>query len=203
MIQKMQKDESTGHWLSEAAENFCIHEKPQLIIHFFEHAINVEMCRILPEGQTRYLITEKFIDRLKESQSLDEVLETYQVCMEYLQGTSGENDSLSKPVKDIVHYINGHYAEDITLDRISQMVELSRTYVCGLFKKEMGINITSYITNYRIEKARELLRDTNMKSYEIAEKVGFIDESYFSRTFKKVTGQSPNAYRKSAVKTWE
>ena len=68
--------------------------------------------------------------------------------------------------------------------------------MCGLFKKELGVNLTNYIMNYRIEKAKELLRSTNLRSYEIAEKVGFLDESYFSRTFKKVTGQSPNSFKK-------
>lgn len=203
MIQRMKRDEGTNRWLMAAMEGFCQHINPLTISRFFEHAINVEMCRILPEGQTRYLITEKFINKINESQILDEVLEIYEDCMKYLQGASGEHDNLSKSVKDIVNYINHHYIEDITLDQISKMVELSRTYVCGLFKKEMGINITNYIMNYRIEKAKELLRDTNLKSYEISEKVGFIDESYFSRTFKKVTGQSPNAYKKVVVKEFK
>lgn len=196
LILQMKMDETAARRLHEAEAGFCQHENPVTIRHYFEHAINVEMCRILPEGQQRYQITEQFITRLKNSQTFDGVLEVYESCMEYLQVSSGEQTLLSKPVKDILYYISLHYPEDITLDQVSQMVELSRTYVCGLFKKELGVNLTNYIMNYRIEKAKELLRSTNLRSYEIAEKVGFLDESYFSRTFKKVTGQSPNSFKK-------
>lgn len=203
MIWKLKKGKSVEARLKEAADGFCQHENPITIRHYFEHAINVEMCRILPEGEKRYRIAEQFLSRLKESQTFDEVLSVYESCMEYLQSASDEQEYLSKPVKDILYYISQHYAEDITLDQVSRMVELSRTYVCGLFKKEMGVNLTNYIMNYRIEKAKAFLRETNLKSYEIAEKVGFLDESYFSRTFKKVTGQSPNAFKKGIKKVWE
>ena len=196
LIQKLKMDDTAVRRFHEAEEGFCQHENPVTIRHYFEHGINVEMCRILPEGTQRYQITEQFMTRLKDSQTFDGVLEVYESCMEYLKGSSQEQTLLSKPVKDILFYISLHYQEDITLDQVSQMVELSRTYVCGLFKKELGVNLTNYIMNYRIEKAKELLRSTNLRSYEIAEKVGFLDESYFSRTFKKVTGQSPNSFKK-------
>lgn len=200
LIQRVKSDEAVVRRLKEAEKGFVQHENPATIRHFFEHAINVEMCAILPEGQQRFQITEQFMNRLKESQTLDEVLSVYESCVEYLKGSPEEEKTLSKPVKDILYYVSQHYAEDITLDQVAQMVELSRTYVCGLFKKEMGVNLTNYIMNYRIDKAKELLRDTNLKSYEIAGRVGFFDESYFSRTFKKVTGQSPNSYKKGVRK---
>ncbi|MDO4298211.1 MAG: AraC family transcriptional regulator [Lachnospiraceae bacterium] len=139
---------------------------------------------------------ETYAERFKLSQTLDEVLEIYRDAENFLKRDDGEKQELSKPVRDILLFIQNHYAEDITLDQIARTVELSRTYVSGLFKKELGVNLTNYITNYRIEKAKELLRETNLKSYEIAEKVGFLDESYFSRSFKKVTGMSPNAYKR-------
>lgn len=203
LIQRMNKDKAVEDRLKEAGDGFCQHENPITIRHYFEHAVNVEMCRILPEGHQRYRITDQFISRLKESQTFDGVLAVYESCMDYLKGDPDGQEQLSKPVKDILHYISQHYSEDITLDQVSRMVELSRTYVCGMFKKEMGVNLTNYIMNYRIEKAKELLRDTNLRSYEIAEKVGFQDDSYFSRTFKKVTGRSPNAYKKEIRMAWD
>ncbi len=183
--------------LEDAKEAFCQHGNPITIRHFFEHTVNMQLGKLLPDNQQRYQIVESFTGRIKLSQTLDEVLEIYQDARAFLRkahGGSGEN--LSKPVRDILLFIQEHYAEDITLDQIARTVELSRTYVSGLFKKELGVNLTNYITNYRIEKAKELLRETNLKSYEIAEKVGFFDESYFSRSFKKVTGLSPNAYKR-------
>lgn len=189
-------DEAVASRLREAKVAFCQHENPATIKHYFEHAIGVEMGKILPDGPQRYT------GRMKQSQTLDEAIGIYQDVQSFLRGSS-ENDQecLSKAVKDIISYISEHYAEDITLDQIAQYVELSRTYVSGLFKKELGVNLTNYIANYRIEKAKELLRDTNLKSYEVAERVGFLDESYFSRSFKKVTGQSPNAYKRGIRNT--
>lgn len=184
--------------LTEEKEGFCQHQNPATIRHYFEYAINVELSRILPDGSRRYQAAEEFAGRIARSQTLDEVLEVYREALEFLKDRteSGAGSSLSRQVKDILLFIQEHYAEDISLDQIAQTVDLSRTYVSGLFKKETGINLTNYITNFRIEKAKELLRDTNLRSYEIAVQVGFPEESYFSRTFKKVTGESPNAYRK-------
>lgn len=182
--------------LQEAEEAFCQHGNPVTIRHFFEHTINVKMGKLLPDSQQRYRIVEAYAERFKLSQTLDEVLEIYRDAENFLKRDDGEKQELSKPVRDILLFIQNHYAEDITLDQIARKVDLSRTYVSGLFKKELGVNLTNYITNYRIEKAKELLRETNLKSYEIAEKVGFLDESYFSRSFKKVTGMSPNAYKR-------
>jgi len=65
-----------------------------------------------------------------------------------------------------------------------------------MFKKETGQNFINYLTNIRIEKAKELLRSTNLKSYEIAYKVGYDNPTYFSTVFKKLTGMTPLDYKK-------
>lgn len=194
-------DEGTSARLKEAKEAFCNQENPANIKHYFEHAVGVQLGKILPDSQQRYQIMEQYTEQIKRSQTLEEVIEIYQEVQTFLRGDKEEKtEYLSKAVKDIISYISEHYAEDITLDQVSRHVELSRTYVSGLFKKEVGVNLTNYITEYRIEKAKELLRDTNLKSYEIAERVGFLDESYFSRIFKKVTGESPNSFKKAVKK---
>lgn len=191
------RDEEEISRLKGVEEAFCKHENPVSIRQYFEHAISGQIGKILLNIQQRYQITESYTRRIKQSETMDEIIKVYQEVQEFLR-SDGEKkqEHLSKPVKDILRYIREHYTEDITLDRLAEYVELSRTYVSGLFKKETGMNLTNYITNYRIEKAKELLRDTNLKSYEVAEKVGFLDESYFSRSFKKITGESPNSFKK-------
>lgn len=192
-------EEAEAARLKEAEEAFCQHGNPVTIRHYFEHAIGVQIGKILPDARQRYQIAEDYTGRIKQCETMDELIEIYQEVQEFLK-SNGNREHLSKPVRDILRYISQHYAEDITLDLLAESVELSRTYVSGLFKKETGVNLTNYITNYRIEKAKELLRDTNLRSYEVAEKVGFLDESYFSRSFKKITGESPNTYKKGGRK---
>lgn len=89
------------------------------------------------------------------------------------------------------------------LEEIADAVGLSPNYICSLFKKEMGVNLFNYIMEYRINRAKELLMSTNMKSYEIADQTGFSDESYFSRSFKRITGQSPIEFKRSVFRREE
>lgn len=100
-------------------------------------------------------------------------------------------------IYEIVDYIEQHYQEDISLQHIAEQFYLSREYISRRFKQEMKENISDYITRLRIEKAKLLLHNPQLKINEIAELVGYRDEKYFSKVFKKIVGRSPNQYRKS------
>ena len=77
------------------------------------------------------------------------------------------------------------------------MVGLSPNYFSTIFKKELSLSFSEYLSRYRIEKSIELLITTNLKTYEIAWQSGYSDEGYFGKTFKKYTGKKPNEYRKT------
>lgn len=98
-------------------------------------------------------------------------------------------------VSEVKRYVSLHYREDLSLENLASMVHLSPTYLSRFFKKETGENLSLYIQNMRVEKAKELLANTSMKSYEVAEAVGIHDPVYFSRIFKKITGLKPKDYR--------
>jgi two-component system response regulator YesN len=98
-------------------------------------------------------------------------------------------------VKEIKDYINENYHEPISLNMIAENIYLSPSYISDLFKKQTGENITDYLAKVRIEKAKILLKDLQIKGYEIGEMVGYKDPAYFSKVFKKVVGVSPNEYR--------
>src|SRR5690606_2230358 len=94
-------------------------------------------------------------------------------------------------------YIKQNYKENISLQQVAEHVNLSFSYVSNLFKKELQITFIDYLNRYRVERAKELLTGTQMKSYDIANQVGFSPEyTYFSKVFKKVTGLNPNEYRR-------
>lgn len=92
-------------------------------------------------------------------------------------------------------YIDTHYFMDITLVLISGYVFLNPTYFSELFKKETGQNFSEYVTNLRLEKAKELLKDTGLKIYEVCESVGYSNTKYFCKLFKRFTGKTPSEYK--------
>lgn len=104
----------------------------------------------------------------------------------------------SREIRHLLTYIDRHLDSKVTLKELAASAGMSPNYLCTLFKKETGINLFDYITKSRIERAKQMLLDSNQKTYEIAEQVGFSDESYFIRVFKRVAGITPNEYRKKA-----
>lgn len=98
-------------------------------------------------------------------------------------------------IKKSIAYINSHYNQNISLSNLAQNASVSRSYLSFLFKQELGENFSHYLTNTRIDHAREMLAGTNLKIYEIADRVGFDSPYYFSKVFKEVTGETCKDYR--------
>ncbi|MBB3125350.1 two-component system response regulator YesN [Paenibacillus rhizosphaerae] len=94
-------------------------------------------------------------------------------------------------------FIHSHYQDDLTLTQIAEYTNLSISHFGSLFKRYTGESLISYINQVRVEKAKELLRNSNDKIYIIAEEVGFSSQPYFIRVFRNITGMSPSEYRKS------
>jgi YesN/AraC family two-component response regulator len=97
-------------------------------------------------------------------------------------------------------YIQEHYTrEDLSLNGVAKAVNLSANYFSALFSQEMGQTFTEYVTEKRMEKARELLKNSAMRSSEVAFAVGFKDSHYFSYLFKKTQGCTPRDFRAAAA----
>ncbi|MGH4050311.1 MAG: response regulator transcription factor [Clostridium sp.] len=102
-----------------------------------------------------------------------------------------------RPVSSILKYIHENYFDiDLSLQSISNKTYLTPAYMCSIFKEQTGTTINCYITKYRITKAKDLLKDHNMKIIDITLKVGYSDGNYFSKIFKKETGLTPSKYKK-------
>ena len=95
----------------------------------------------------------------------------------------------------MVKYLNENIAEEITLQMLAEKFHMNASYVSQYFKKETGMNLSTYLSRIRIQKAEQLLRTTEKSINEIAEQVGFRDYRFFSRTFKQVTGLTPSQFR--------
>ncbi len=92
-------------------------------------------------------------------------------------------------------YIYKNFSRDITLEDVSKEVMVSPNYFSRLFKEETGQNFIDYLTQLRIERAKELLRDNSSANKEICYQIGYADPNYFSRIFKRVVGVTPTEYK--------
>jgi two-component system response regulator YesN len=100
-------------------------------------------------------------------------------------------------MQQIEEYLQQHYQEDINLQDIADRFFLSREYISRKFKQDYHATLTDYLTNIRMEKAKKLLENPYLKIYEVAYGVGYQNEKYFSKVFKKQVGVTPNEYRHS------
>lgn len=100
----------------------------------------------------------------------------------------------SSSIKKTLQIIQTEYASDLNLESLAENVFLSGNYLSTLFKQEVGISITKYITQVRLEKASTLLKDSHMKVSQIAKYIGIENVSYFNKIFKEKTGLTPSEW---------
>jgi AraC-like DNA-binding protein/ligand-binding sensor protein len=106
-----------------------------------------------------------------------------------------QENAESPVIKRAKEYIREHQAEKLSLGQVAKAVNMSAFYFCKMFKRISGINFTDYLSRVRIEKAKNLLLNPNLRVSEIAFEVGFQSLTHFNRVFKKLLGQSPTDYR--------
>ncbi|WP_419954573.1 response regulator transcription factor [Neobacillus niacini] len=116
--------------------------------------------------------------------------------IETLKHGQDEKKTYSHLVTEAIEIIRKNYNRNITLEEICNQIAVSKNYFSYLFKREVGITLWNYLTELRLEKAKQLLIETDMKSYEISFQVGYENPSYFSMLFKKSESMTPNEYRR-------
>ncbi|WP_040209172.1 AraC family transcriptional regulator [Neobacillus jeddahensis] len=109
------------------------------------------------------------------------------------------NPQKSKVVDQIKENIQENYKNEISLDQLAQYVGHSKNYICKTFKENTGMTINLYLNKLRIDKAAELLVNTNLDIAEISNDVGYNNIYHFIKTFKKLVGTSPGNFRKNEL----
>ncbi|URN96529.1 MAG: response regulator [Candidatus Pristimantibacillus lignocellulolyticus] len=118
-----------------------------------------------------------------------------------IRSPASENISkLQDAVWRIKPYVESGYQEDLSLQSVADLFEIDKYQLSRAFKQEFGVNYWAYVTQVRMNKAAELLVATNWKNNHISEHTGFLDESHFSRAFKKHFGVTPKEFRASSIR---
>ena len=145
--------------------------------------------------RSRKLMRKKSVSNVIESNGLIRLL-----LAAFMEKTSGINNLLAKSglnrIQPVLIYINENLEKLITLEDLAEVVDLNPSYLSNIFRKTIGISPIKFINRKRIEAAQELLLSSRLTLYEVARKVGFSDEYYFSRVFNKIVGQPPGKYRR-------
>lgn len=144
------------------------------------------------------------VRNIEEIRSFDEVEEVFRhnfTEMAKEAGTLAELPGMNSfYMEQILAYVQENLGRDLSLSEVAEYVNLSVGYLSNYFKVKMGTNFTDYLTQLRIEKAKELLMYTNEKIYRVAELVGYQNSQYFVTMFKRRTGVTPAEYRKCLTK---
>lgn len=106
-----------------------------------------------------------------------------------------ENLRTSKVIEIITCYIQKNYMYDISMQDVARHMNYSEAYFCKLFKQCFNRNFTSYLTEYRMEEAKRMLKESTVNVKEIGKAVGYPDSNYFTKVFRRITGKSPTEYR--------
>lgn len=159
------------------------------------------LCRkmLSDAGRTLQDITpfqEDIFKKIYQCRHVSEYAEIMSIVIESTADCMGmAADRKSTLVCECEKYIEENYEKYITVSEISRHIGVSLSYLSRIFKEATGNTIINYMNEKKIEKAREYLEKTDMKIYEIAEKLGFENTTYFSYFFKKYVGMSPKEYK--------
>ncbi|MBD2844062.1 helix-turn-helix transcriptional regulator [Paenibacillus sp. IB182496] len=123
-------------------------------------------------------------------------------CYErHLDGADPQSSQDDDAMQYICHFIRRHYAENFSVEQMSQLCGMSKGKFSSLFKKTTGTTFIDYRNEYRVELGRKLLRSGEGSIADISQQLGFEDSSFFNRMFKRYTGSTPSAYRKAGSRT--
>lgn len=118
------------------------------------------------------------------------------LCQMVQESRLQREEESRKPIRAAKQYIMNHYVEPITLELVAEKVGFSSSYFSSLFKKETGVGFTDYLIQLRMEKAKDLLKNTKDSVKDICTAVGYSDLKHFTSMFRKYTGLKPGEFRK-------
>lgn len=149
------------------------------------------------EMEQAYRLSDFYILKLDNINSIEGVANLHESMVLDFTGKMRllQKSSTSKPITACIDYIYGHIKERITIEDLAEYTELSTSYLSRLFKKELGVSVSDYIREKKIEKSQNLLKYCDYSLIDIANYLSFSSQSHFIQAFKKYVGMTPKKYR--------
>ena len=143
-------------------------------------------------------VLSKKVDRLYRCRKISDVVDIVSGAVEELEKyIQDQQDGFRGEITTVKNYIYHHYGEkERGPEKLAALVYLSPGYLSAIFKEETGVTLNRFVREVRMNKAKELLENTNKKISQIAKEVGFSNSSYFCRSFREFFGASPESCRK-------
>lgn len=141
---------------------------------------------------------ENFRKAIKENVSLEELNEMLRACLgDVHKYSQNKENSLTLSAK---RYIYEHFHETINLYDVAKELNVSNEYLCRVFSQTEGKSFMKFLVEYRVDRAKEYIREGDVKIFEVANRVGYSSVTYFNQAFRKVTGMSPKEYKLKLTK---
>lgn len=160
----------------------------------FEHTLknyNIDIEQFFKEK-----INLDYLDKLQKLKTLKSLLNWLKNFVIEIAMNIKNKDNIPYYIHAAIKYIQSHYMEDLNLEKVAREVYMNPWYFSTQFKKYVGLSFSEYLNQVRVKIAKELLKQKDLKVYQVAEMVGFQDATYFSTVFKNIENISPKEYQK-------
>lgn len=198
-----EKDSEKIHWeISRLADQWQNQGNPASVLMLLSQLTYSIIPNKSMEKSGRVLNLEKFLydDISSKFSNITEIFDYLTQLLNTDQSEAQEFGQIPKTVSSIKEYLYEHYTEEVSLNQIVREFYLTPSYLCEIFKKFTGCTITGYLLKIRMEKASELLLETDLPLADIAAQVSYSDYNYFCRLFKRYYNLPPVAYRREKRK---
>lgn len=150
------------------------------------------------EPEQAYRLSDFYILKMDSCKSIQQIAELHDIMVKDFTGKMTllkKSSIISKPVMQCVNYIYSHIKERITIQDLADYTGLSSSYLSRVFKRNLGVSISDYVREQKIEKATHLLRYSDKSVIDIANYLAFSSQSHFIQIFESYTGLTPKKYR--------
>lgn len=190
-------------WISSEWLNDCLKDHKELAEFYSKHRIiKMSQKNITLFRKISNLLLQEYYSKRKKLHSddaikgiLTAILVHLKQSSQVIEGQTSLSNSANYVPDKLMAYVNTHFTEDISLTTLAEQVNMNPIYVSSLFKKNFGITFKDYRLKLRIDKAKQLLKDTNLTVEAIAADCGFHSNNLFCKTFKREVGMSPLSFR--------